>query len=331
MSGFKKAVRSQTKLRAAFDGPSGSGKTYSSLRLAFGLVAAGLAKKVAFIDTEHGSASKYAGESPDGLTWDFDVLELKNFAPLNYVAALEDAYRAGYDVCIVDSLTHAWAGAGGALEIVDQKTGGGGGNKFTAWRDVTPMHNKLIDALVQAPMHVIGTLRTKAEYILEPDHRGKMVPRKIGTSPIQRDGMEYEFDVYASLDLSHQLTVSKTRCSAIDNATGMNPDPRFWRPLFDWLAGGVPASPPPATFTTPSGNAPRHDPATLEMELGTALHNAPTLADLAAAWGKVVEAVKAKSFDSAALVRLTEEKERKKAALSKPAREPGEDESDIPV
>lgn len=82
---------------------------------------------------------------------------------------------------------------------------------------------------------------------------------------------------------------------------------------------------------TPTGNAPRHDPATLEMELGTALHNAPTLADLAAAWVKVVEAVKAKSFDSAALVRLTEEKERKKAELSKPAREPGEDESDIPV
>lgn len=243
MAGFKKAERKQSKLRCALDGPSGSGKSYSALRLAFGLVGAGLAKRVAVIDTEHGSAAKYAGENPDGVPFEFDVMELDNFSPLAYVAGLEDAHAGGYDVVVVDSLTHAWSGAGGALDIVDKKAAQSQGNKFVAWRDVTPMHNRLVNALVQAPFHVVGTLRTKTEYVLETNDRGKQVPRKVGTAPIQRDGMEYEFDVYASLDLSHHITVGKTRCSAMDGAADEKPGPRFWRPLFAWLAGGVPEEP----------------------------------------------------------------------------------------
>ncbi|VTT96524.1 AAA ATPase OS=Herpetosiphon aurantiacus (strain ATCC 23779 / DSM 785) GN=Haur_1402 PE=4 SV=1 [Gemmataceae bacterium] len=241
---FKKASRAATKLRAAFDGPSGSGKTYTALRLAFGLVAAGLAKRVAVIDTEHGSAAKYAGEAPDGVPWEFDTLELTTFGPLEYVAALEAAFQARYDAVVVDSLSHAWTGTGGALDIVDRKAGSG--NKFTAWKDVTPMHNKLIDTIIQAPAHVVGTMRSKSEYVLEQNDRGKMVPRKVGTSPIQREGMEYEFDVYGSIDLTHQLHISKTRCSALDGASDLNVGPRFWGPLFGWLRGdAAPRQPEP--------------------------------------------------------------------------------------
>lgn len=241
---FKKATRAATKLRAAFDGPSGSGKTFTSLRLAFGLVQAGLAKKVAVIDTEHGSAAKYAGENPDGIPWEFDTLELSSFAPPEYVAAMEAAFSAGYDVVVVDSLSHAWAGTGGALDIVDRKAGGG--NKFTAWKDVTPMHNRLIDTIVQAPAHVVGTMRSKAEYVLEQNDKGKMVPVKKGMGAIQRDGFEYEFDLYGSLDLAHQLTISKSRCRAMDGASDLSVGPRFWRPLVEWLKGGAPAPHPAA-------------------------------------------------------------------------------------
>ena len=38
-------------------------------------------------------------------------------------------------------------------------------------------------------------MRTKQDYVLEADERGKQKPVKIGMNPIQRDGFEYEFDV----------------------------------------------------------------------------------------------------------------------------------------
>ena len=55
MSIFKKAVKSQSKLRLMLDGASGSGKTYSAL-----LLASAFSDKVVVIDTEHGSASLYS-------------------------------------------------------------------------------------------------------------------------------------------------------------------------------------------------------------------------------------------------------------------------------
>lgn len=104
---FRPAVRRKTKLRMAFCGPAGSGKTYTALRQAFAL-AAHCGGRVAVIDTEHGSASKYQGESPDGIPWEFDVRELTDFSPTAYTEAIVEAGRLGYAVLVVDSLSHAW-------------------------------------------------------------------------------------------------------------------------------------------------------------------------------------------------------------------------------
>lgn len=262
MGAFKKATRQKLKLRAALDGPSGSGKTYSGLRFAFALAQHEAAKRgdpasarVAVIDTEMGSASKYLGSAPDGLPWQFDVAELTSFAPTAYAAVIAEAGRAGYDVLLIDSLSHAWEGKDGALELVDRKSNGGG-NSFTAWKDVTPMHRAMIDAILQSPIHVICTMRSKTEYVLEEQvsRSGKkiQVPRKVGMAPVQRAGMEYEFDVYASMDWSHQLTVGKTRCEAIDGFTAVKPGPEFLLPVIEWLEGGV--------RTPPAENAPAFAP-----------------------------------------------------------------------
>lgn len=224
---FKKAERRRRKARIALDGPSGSGKTYSALRAAFAF-----GGKVAVIDTEHGSASLYAGEAPDGTPWEFDTLELTNFSPDRYQRAIEEAAQGGYDVLVIDSLSHAWMGEGGALDLVDRaKTA----NKFAAWKDVTPLHRRMVDAILAAPLHVIATMRTKTEYVLESDERGRQVPRKVGLAPIQRDGCEYEFDVVADLNLEHIATVGKSRCSALQDARGVKPGPDFWRPMIQWL------------------------------------------------------------------------------------------------
>ena len=104
---------------------------------------------------------------------------------------------------------------------------------------MTPLHRAMIDAIVQSPAHILVTMRSKTEYMIEEDAKGRKVPRKIGVAPVQREGTEYEFDVYASADWSHQVRITKSRCSAMDGARSVKPGPQFWAPLFDWLKGGI--------------------------------------------------------------------------------------------
>lgn len=246
MSMFKKATRKQSKLRLALIGPSGSGKTMSAL-----LIASALGKRVAVIDSERGSASLYAGEAGE-----FDVLELEDFSPQRYVDAIKAAEREGYDVIVVDSLSHAWMGKGGALEMVDQAAKRSTSkNSFDAWRSVTPAHNALVDAMVQSKAHIIATVRSKTEYVLEENERGKKVPRKVGMAPIQRDGLEYEFTLVGEMDQEHNLVVSKTRCHLVDGAVINKPGAQLAETLKVWLDGGeeLPVGAPvvePAGLTT---------------------------------------------------------------------------------
>lgn len=235
---FTKASKKQSKLRLALIGPSGSGKTMSAL-----LIAKNMGKRIAVIDSECGSASKYAGDSAE-----FDTLELESFEPRTYVEAIKAAESEGYDVIIIDSLSHAWAGKGGALEMKDAVAKRSkSGNTFDAWREVTPHHNALVDALIGCKAHLIVTMRAKTEYVLEENDRGKKVPRKVGMAPIQRDGLEYEFDVVAELDLDHNFLVSKTRCPKLDGAAINRPGKQVAETLMAWLSDGVEVAQPRPT------------------------------------------------------------------------------------
>jgi hypothetical protein len=150
---FTPAKRQQSKLRFGLIGPSGSGKTYSAL-----LVAQGLGGRIALLDTERGSGSLYADLCA------YDVAELTPpFDPARYVKAIQGAAEAGYDVLIIDSLTHAWAGEGGILEFVDRATQAVK-NNFAAWREASPKHNALVDAMLGAPLHIIATIRSKTAW-----------------------------------------------------------------------------------------------------------------------------------------------------------------------
>lgn len=240
---FKKATKTQAKARIGIIGPSGSGKTYTALRLA-----SGLGKKIAVIDTEHGSASKYADE------FEFDVLELDTFHPQRYIDAIQAAGQAGYDVLIIDSLSHAWAGTEGALELADKGAAKYSGNRFAAWRDVTPLHNKLIEAMLGSPLHLIATMRSKMEYIQTLDDKGRTVIKKVGLAPVQRDGMEYEFDIVGDMDLEHNFVISKTRCRLLDGAIINKPGKELAETILAWLSDGAPA---PAK---PAAEAPKQQP-----------------------------------------------------------------------
>ncbi len=229
---FKKATRGSKKLRMAIDGPAKSGKTTTALRLA-----TALGKRIAVIDSEHGSASLYQGEVYDGVALDFEVAELTHFDPEDYVAALADAAAEGFDVIIIDSLSHAWDGVGGALDQVDQLAAEQKGNTFSPWKTVSPKHRRMIEAILASPCHVIATMRSKMEYAMERNQYGKIAPRKVGLAPVQRQGTEYEFDIFGSMDQEHALTISGTRCRAIDGLVVPLPGPEFMRPVVAWLAG----------------------------------------------------------------------------------------------
>jgi hypothetical protein len=224
---FQKAVRTKLKARMAIDGPSGAGKTYTSLIAA--TVFAGDNGEIAVIDTERGSASLYAD------LFTFDVLELNHFDPLQYVEAIQAAQRSGYEVLIIDSLSHAWEGEGGALDQVDKNSARLKGNSFAAWRTVTPKQRKLVDTMLQADMHIIATMRSKMEYAIEQDERGKTRIQKVGLAPVQRAGIEYEFTWVIDMDTDHNAIVSKSRAKPLADLVENKPGFDFFQGFYDWM------------------------------------------------------------------------------------------------
>lgn len=251
---IKKATKAQSKARVALVGVSGAGKTYTALRLA-----QGLGKRVLLIDTENASASKYADD------FEFDTIELSTFHPQQYVEALKMAQGAGYDVIVVDSLSHAWMGKDGALEQVDRVTARSQSkNSFASWREVTPMHNALVDALVHCKAHLIVTMRAKSDYVMQEvtrNGRTKTEPVKVGLAPIQRDGIEYEFDVVADIDIDHHLIVTKTRCKALDGLVVRFAGEELATTLKTWLSDGF----IPSQSVTGEAKPSDIDPATKEQ------------------------------------------------------------------
>ncbi len=250
---FQKATKSKSKLRLALVGPTGSGKTYTALVIAQRLAEA-VGGRVAVIDTERGSASLYAD------TFAFDVLELSSFHPDRYIDAIHAAEAAGYAAIVIDSLSHAWIGKDGALELVDNaaaRADNRAGNKFTAWRDVTPIQNHLVDSMLGSTAHIIATMRSKTEYIMEADKNGKMVPRKVGMAPVQRGEIEYEFTLVGELDTEHKLIITKSRIPALSDQVIRKPDAAIADALLTWLNSGadvVAAAPTEAPAVEPSTN-----------------------------------------------------------------------------
>lgn len=243
---IRKAVKEQAKMRLALAGPPGAGKTWTGLTFATVFAEGG---KILVIDSEHGRSTKYADY------FEFDIIELDTFSPKVYLEALALAFREGYAAVLIDSLSHAWNGEGGALEMVDQiaraRANGREGNKFNAWGDVTPLQNQLMNAIQRAPFHVIATMRSKTEYVQEVGANGRTAIRKLGVAPIQREGVDYEFDVYGMMDREHQLTIEKSVCRTVPvGKPYFEPDASIAQTLLDWLKNGKAAEPVAKEATT---------------------------------------------------------------------------------
>ena len=251
MTQFKKAERRQTALKIAITGPSGSGKTFSAL-----LIAAGIGKKIAVVDTENGSASLYAGMDKGPLVGiEFDTLPIEPpYTVSKYVEAINLAEKEGYDVLLIDGISPAWAGEGGLLDkkdALDQRTGS---NSYTNWAGITKEHEQFKARLLTADIHLICTMRSKQDYVLELNAKGKSAPKKVGMAPIQRDGMEYEFTTVLDLAMDHNAIASKDRTNLFDGQV-FKPTQLTGKKIMDWLKSGTPITKPEPVKTATSKQA----------------------------------------------------------------------------
>ena len=256
---FQKAVKEQVKLRLAIYGPAGAGKTASALRIAHGI-----GGRIAFIDTENYSASRYA----DGLNYpggfvpfNFDVVSLQKPTIANYVEAIQAAENAGYNVLIIDSLSHGWQEL---LEDIDNLTKVKyKGNSWRAWSEGTPKQKSLIRAITQSNMHIIATMRAKTEWdTVKDDMTNKIKPVRIGLAPEQGKGIEYEFDMLMEINDSHYATIIKDRSGKFQDQEIYCPDEKFGKELAEWLTQGVvpvrPApQPEPISISKPTVSEPK--------------------------------------------------------------------------
>ncbi|PAF24399.1 hypothetical protein CHH61_19080 [Shouchella clausii] len=241
----KRARREKQKLIAGLMGPSGSGKTLSALLMAYGMMREAYPQaddneiwsKIGIADTEHKRSLLYFDYQFDEDSKIGEFYHI-NFEPPytteRYQEAIVALKQAGAEVIVIDSLSHNWQGEGGIVE----QHGAMSGNSFQNWGKLAPETTKLVRTLTRNDVHIIATLRTKQEYAMELNEKGKQQPVKIGTKPVQKDEMEYEFMLNFNVDMNHMAKASK------DN-THLFGEEEFritvndGRRLFRWLELGV--------------------------------------------------------------------------------------------
>lgn len=231
MAGFKKATKTDAKLRLGLFAPSGAGKTYTSL-----IFAKQIGGPIAYIDTENKSSTKYLGEP--GIP-DYDIADLtyhdeagKYIAEL--VALIKEAEQS-YSVIILDSLTHAWAACKDEVDAAAKRMKTA--NTYMAWREGSKLWSSVIEAILKCKAHIIVCARSKQDYIQEKDANGRTQYRKVGMAPELREGMEYELDVVCEMDQEHNLSVTKTRCRSVDGSVRKYPNGDWLAPVLEWLKG----------------------------------------------------------------------------------------------
>ncbi len=223
---LRQSERKRAKIKMALQGSAGSGKTYSSLLLAKGLTNGNL-NKVAVIDTENGSADLYAHLG------NYNVLSLTPpFKPQKYVEAIEVCEKAGMEVIIIDSISHCWD------YLLDYHSSLAG-NSFTNWGKIKPLEKLFIDKILQSPTHIIATMRTKQDYVLNQKD-GKFIPEKVGLKAVQRDGIDFEFTLVFDLDIKHFAVSSKDRTGLFMDKPEFKITSETGQKILNWCNSGNP-------------------------------------------------------------------------------------------
>jgi hypothetical protein len=240
------ATRESILLRAGICGPTGSGKTKTGLTLGTRMVERLGLGPLFVIDSENKSALRYAysPRSRQGYKFKHVAMPEDDYGPTAYMAALDYCESQGAGVILIDSLSHAWNGINGVLEQVDQVTDRSRSkNAFSeGWKTMTPVHNRLIQRMLGSSAHVIFTLRAKVDWVVQENDRGKKEPMKMGLAPIQREGVDYEPDLFFDMTVpDNALVVSKSRCDRIaPGEVVRRPGVEFADVIIEWIEDSEP-------------------------------------------------------------------------------------------
>jgi hypothetical protein len=218
--------------RTALIGAAGGGKTWTALTLANAL-----GPNTGLIDTEHRRAAQYRR------LFNFTHLAMDKFNPKDLTEAVAAAAEQHINPLIVDSWSHFWEGTEGMLEQVDRATAAAGRqDKFgSGWKEMRPVERTMLEALLAYPGHVIVTLRTKTEYVVERnDSTGRQEPKRIGLKPVQRDGLEYDFDFILDMADAGTATVSKSTMPELSGQVFRKPTEELGARIRAWVEEDAP-------------------------------------------------------------------------------------------
>ena len=162
MSGFRKAKTEQEFIKMAIYGPPGSGKTFSTLLFAEGL-AKQTGKRIAYIDTEHGTdfyAQACDEREYHPKAFDFDALYTRSLTKM--IDSIRELDFSVHGIVVIDSITHAWEACRNAYSgsLTSAET-----IPFHAWGKIKkPYKSDLIAFLLAAPVHLFLLGRQGNEY-----------------------------------------------------------------------------------------------------------------------------------------------------------------------
>lgn len=240
---FKKAKRSQAKLRIALSSISGGGKTVGALLIAYGLVKAEhpawsdeeVWGSICIVDTENASGSLYVG-SQMGTTkiGQYNTIDIEPpFLPESYTEAIHLAEENDQQCIIIDSMSHAWQQALDKHSALVNK----GANSYTSWASPKRDIKGMMDSILQSKAHVISCFRVKDAYVTGQNDKGKTTVTHVGLEIVFQDQVEFEYTTQFSIDQSHIASAEKDRTGMFKNMEMITP--KFGKMFAEWLQNGA--------------------------------------------------------------------------------------------
>jgi AAA domain len=221
---LQQANRKNVKIKMGLQGSSGCGKSQAALLIAFGITNDW--STIAVIDSENHSSELYSHFG------NFNMIDLvPPFSPERYIEAIKLCEQSDIEVIIIDSISLEW-------DYIIESHGQLAGNSYTNWSKFTPRHQAFINAILQSNCHVICTIRSKQDYVLN-ERNGKFVPEKVGMKPIQRDGVDYELTLVFEIDIKHNALATKDRTGLFSGKPEFKITSETGKQIIDWCNTGL--------------------------------------------------------------------------------------------
>jgi hypothetical protein len=182
MTTFQKPQALKAALKMAVYGPAGSGKTFTALLIAEGL-ARHSGKRIAFVDTEHGSnfyTQPVEQRRVHPEAFDIDILHSRSITEV--LAAVRGLDLETHGVLVIDSISHLWDAAIAAYTGKKTKAGT---VPLHAWGAIKRPYKELLHLLLASPVHLLICGRQGIDYG-EDEESGELKSLGSGYAPKAR-------------------------------------------------------------------------------------------------------------------------------------------------